>query len=49
MAQHYLRKYGVQTTVNFELFEADGIDLRTDAAHASGDTKVMKDEGDIVE
>jgi hypothetical protein len=40
-----LRKYGVQTTFNFTLFEVDGIDFRVDAAHASGDTKVMKDEG----
>lgn len=41
----YLRKYGVQTTLNFELFEVDGVDFRTDAVHAAGDTKIMKDEG----
>ena len=41
----YLRKYGVETTVDFVLFETDGINLKTDAAHAAGDTKVMKDEG----
>ncbi len=41
----YLRKYGVQATINFELFEVDGVDFRTDAAHAAGDTKIMKDEG----
>jgi hypothetical protein len=41
----YLRKYGVQTTINFQLFEVDGVDFRVDAAHAAGDTKIMKDEG----
>lgn len=41
----YLRKYGVEAKFNFALFETDGIDLKTDAAHASGDTKIMKDEG----
>ena len=40
-----LRKYGVEFTVDFDLFEVDGIDFRVDAVHASGDTKVMKDEG----
>lgn len=40
-----LRKYGVEATFNFDLFEVDGVDFRVDAAHASGDTKVMKDEG----
>jgi len=41
----FLRKYGVETTIDFQLYETDGIDLKTDAVHASGDTKVMKDEG----
>ena len=41
----FLRKYGVETTVNFQLFEIDGVDLRVDAAHAAGDSKVMKNEG----
>lgn len=45
MADHYLRKYGEATTIPFELYEVDGVDLRVDAAHASGDTKIMKDEG----
>lgn len=40
-----LRKYGVLTTINFELFEIDGIDFRVDAVHASGDSVIMKDEG----
>jgi len=41
----HLRKYGVQTTLNFELYETDGVDFKTDAAHAAGDTKIMKDDG----
>lgn len=41
----FLRKYGVEATVDFQLFEADGVDFRTDAVHAAGDSKVMKDEG----
>lgn len=42
----YLRKYGVETTVDLQLFETDGVDFKVDAVHASGDTKIMKDEGD---
>ena len=41
----HLRKYGVETTIDFELYEVDGVDLRVDAAHAAGDSTVMKDEG----
>jgi hypothetical protein len=41
----HLRKYGEQAVINFELFEVDGVDLRIDASHAAGDTKLMKDEG----
>lgn len=40
-----LRKYGAATTINFELFEVDGVDLRVDAVAATGDTTIMKDEG----
>lgn len=40
-----LRKYGEATTINFSLVETDGVDLKIDAVHASGDTKIMKDEG----
>lgn len=40
-----LRKYGVEATINFTLFEVDGIDFRVDAVHASGDSAIMKDEG----
>jgi len=41
----YLRKYGESATIIFDLFEVDGVDFRVDAAHASGDTVIMKDEG----
>ena len=41
----HLRKYGVQTTINFDLFEVDGVDFRVNAVHAAGDSKIMKDEG----
>ena len=41
----FLRKYGVQTTINFTLFEVDGVDLRVDAADAGSDCSIMKDEG----
>lgn len=41
----HLRKYGVQTTIDFELFEVDGVDFRVNAVHASGDSVIMKDEG----
>ncbi len=40
-----LRKYGAAATINFPLFETDGIDLKTDATFAAGDVKIMKDEG----
>ncbi len=41
----FLRKYGVQTTINFHLFEIDGVDFRVDAADAGADCSIMKDEG----
>ena len=41
----YLRKYGAAAVINFVLYETDGSALKTDAAHASGDTVIMKDEG----
>jgi len=46
MASHHLRKYGVATTIDFELYELDGTDLVTNAVSATGDIKIMKDEGD---
>jgi len=41
----HLRKYGVETTINFELYEVDGVDFRTDAADGGSDCSIMKDEG----
>lgn len=41
----FLRKYGVQATINFVLFEVDGVDFRVDAADGGSDCTVMKDEG----
>ena len=43
--QTYLRKYGVQTTLHFTLFEVDGVDFRVDAVDAGADCSIMKDEG----
>ena len=40
-----LRKYGVETTINFVLFEIDGVDFRVDAADSGANCSVMKDEG----
>lgn len=42
----FLRKYGVETKINFVLWGTTGVDLKSDAAHASGDTKIMKNEED---
>lgn len=42
---HRTALYGAALTVDFSLYQTTGTDLKTDAAHASGDTKVMKDEG----
>ncbi|HUW18629.1 MAG TPA: hypothetical protein VMW16_04940 [Sedimentisphaerales bacterium] len=41
----FLRKYGAETKIDFDLYETDASDLKTDAVYASGDTKIMKDEG----
>jgi len=41
----FLRKYGTETKIDFDLYETDGSDLKTDAVHATGDTKIAKDEG----
>ncbi len=43
--QTFLRKYGVQTTIHFVLYEVDGVDLRVDAADGGTDCSMMKDEG----
>lgn len=42
---HRTALYNTQLTVDFSLYQTSGLELKTDAAHASGDTKVMKDEG----
>jgi hypothetical protein len=41
----HLRKYGTATTLHFELYEPDGVDLKTDATFEAGDVKLMQDEG----
>ena len=40
-----LRKYGVQATIDFEVYEVDGVDLRTDWTPAQADCEIMKDGG----
>jgi hypothetical protein len=45
MASHYLRKYGVETTLNFELYLLDGTALVTNAVSATGDINLQRDEG----
>lgn len=41
----HLRKYGVETIINFELYEVDGVDLRVDAEDAGSDCNIRKDQG----
>jgi len=41
----HLRKYGVEAKIDFELYEVDGVNLRTDAIDAGADCNIMKDEG----
>jgi hypothetical protein len=41
----HLRKYGVETTIDFELYEVDGVDLRVDWVPQAADCEIMKDEG----
>ena len=41
----HLRKYGVEATIPFELYEVDGVDFRVDAVHATGDSTRVKDGG----
>ena len=45
----HLRKYGVEFTVDFELYEVDGVNLRTDWTPATADCEVQKDGGNFVE
>ena len=41
----HLRKYGEAATIDFEVYEIDGVNLRTDWVPAAADCEVMKDEG----
>lgn len=41
----FLRKYGVEAVINFQLYETDGASFKVDAVHAAGDSVIMKDEG----
>ena len=41
----FLRKYGVETTINFQLYDTDGASFQTGAVHAAGDSVIMKNEG----
>lgn len=41
----HLRKYGTAATVNFELYQPDGVNFEPAATFAAGDVKIMKDEG----
>ena len=45
----HLRKYGVEFTIDFELYEVDGVSLRTDWTPAAADCEVQKDGGDYVQ
>ncbi len=45
MAQKFLRKYNAAATVDFALYQPDGVDLEPAATFAAGDLKIMKDEG----
>lgn len=40
-----LRKYGVEATIDFEVYEVDGVDLRVDWVPAQADCEIMKDGG----
>jgi len=41
----HLRKYGVEATFDFEVYEVDGIDLRVDWVPAQADCEIMKNGG----
>jgi len=44
MTQVILRKYGVEATIDFALYKADGTALKMDAVSASGDITLNRDE-----
>jgi hypothetical protein len=43
--ESFVRQYGVATTINFCLWLTDATALQTAAVAATGDCKIMKDEG----
>ena len=45
MADVRLRKYGVQTTIDFDVYGIDGVDLNGDWVPAAADCEIMKDGG----
>lgn len=45
MSGKRLRKYGVEATIDFEVYEVDGVDLRVDWVPAQADCEIMKDGG----
>ncbi len=45
MADRRLAKYGVEYILNFELYETDGIDFKTDATDEGADCSIRKDQG----
>lgn len=44
MGEVILRKYGVEAVIPFSLYKIDGTALKTDAASASGDITLIRDE-----
>lgn len=47
MANIILRKYGVATTIDFELYKLDGTGLKIDATSATGDITLYRDEANV--
>lgn len=45
MTIKYERQYGVATTLNFVLFDPDGVDMAQGVTIAAADSTIMKDEG----
>ena len=47
MTDVHLRKYAVATTVDFALYKLDGTGLKIDAASATGDVTLYRDEASV--
>lgn len=45
MAVPIPREFGVATTINFDLYEVDGIDINATASCVIGDVSIMQDDG----